>query len=381
MTRMFAAWLAASLAVTATAGAQELRLTKPAVRLAHQFSGINGFRELSDGRVLVADGIDDVVLRIDLATGKIDTLGRAGPGPGEYKSPDGLFALPNDATLLVDLGNARMSVFDGTGKHRESFPIAQGQPGAGPGPVPLIFPRGTDSRGRIYFQPVGGGGDSGSVVRWDRAAARFDTVAKVKLPPLITRTSGGPNSRNVRQQPPPYPVQDNWAVAPDGRVALIRAPGYRVDWAAAGGRTTGKLIPAPPVPVRAAEKKEFMAESAANGLSVSIENNNGQVSMRFARGRRDDDGDEPDTEGMEWPAAKPPFTGTSAVGPDGRLWVERSVAANAPRSYDLIGPAGDVVGRVVAPAGRRLIGVGAKGAYFRHVDADGISYLERYDVR
>ncbi len=380
MIRTFVTGVAISGAIAGIAAAQEIRLTKPAVRLAHQFSGINGFRELSDGRVLVADGIDDAVLRVDLATGKIDTVGRAGPGPGEYKSPDGLFALPAGATLLVDLGNARMSVIDAAGKHRESFPIAQGQPGAGPGPVPLVFPRGTDSRGRIYYQPVGGG-DSGVVVRWDRAAARFDTVGRVKLPPLVTKTSGGPNNRNVRQQPAPYPTQDSWAVAPDGRVAFIRAPVYRVDWVPATGSkpSLGKPIAATPVPVRAAEKKEYLAEVAANGLSVSIENNNGQVSMRFARGRREDD-DEPEPDGMEWPETKPVFTGATAVGPDGRLWVERSVGAGAARGYDLIGPAGEVVGRVVAPVGRRLVGVGTKGVYLRHVDADGVSYLERYDL-
>ena len=331
-------------------------------------------------------GIDDVVLRIDLAGQKIDTVGRAGQGPGEYRSPDAMFALPGGATLLLDLGNARMAVFDGTGRFKESFPIAQAQPGARPGPIPLILPRGTDGLGRIYYQPMAPGpkADSGFVVRWDRAASRFDTVARVKLPPLVVKTSGSANNRQESQRQPPYPIQDSWTVGVDGRVALVRAPAYRVDWIEPAGATTaGKPIATTPVAIRDAEKKEYLAEAASTGLSVSMENVNGNVSLRFARGRRarDDSDAQPDLKGQEWPATKPAATGTAIVAPDGRVWVERSVAANTARGYDVIGKNGDVVSRVTLPVGRRLVSVGARGVYARHVDADGINYLERYDLK
>ena len=371
-----------SLAVTTSAVAQpEVKLAKPAARLAHQFSVIGGVRELTDGRVLVADGIDNVVLRVDLATQKLDTIGRSGQGPGEYKAPDALFPLPSQATMVVDLGNARLSIFDGSGKYRESIPIAQGQPGQGA--FSLIFPRAVDAAGRIYYQPLGGGprSDSTVVIRWDRAAGRSDTVARVKLPSMITKESGGPNNRNMRQRPTPYPPQDFWAVAPDGRVALVRAPGYRVDWvSAAGARTVGKPISAAAVPVREAEKKEYLADQAANGLSVSMENRNGRVSMNFTRGRSDGAREEAeDIAATEWPAVTPAATGLVLAGPDGLLWIERSVPAGAARVYDVVGPDGGVVRRVTLPVGRRVVGFGARGVYARHIDADGINYLERYD--
>ena len=361
---------------------QDRTLANATARANHQFSSILGLRELPDGRVLVSDGIDNVLLRIDLATSRIDTVGRGGQGPGEYKAPDALFALPGDATLLVDLGNGRLSVFDGGQRYRESIPISQGTPG-GPGGFTLIIPRGTDGAGRIYFQPMGGGprADSAPVVRWDRPAGKFDTLAQVKLPALITKTSGGANNRRVAQRSPAYPVQEGWLVTSDGRLALVRAPTYRVDWVAPPGqRVVGKPIPAAAVPVRDAEKKEYLAESAANGLSVSIENNNGSVSMRFSRGRQqgEDPEEPPDLSAQEWPAVKPTVTGLLAADPSGRLWVERSVPAGAPRQYDVVGPDGGVTMRVGFPAGRRLIAVGAKGIYARHVDPDGINYLERY---
>ncbi len=375
--------LAVALMCPRRGAAQDLTLAKPAARLGHQFSTIGGVRELADGRVLVADGIDNVVLRVDLATQKIDTIGRAGQGPGEYKSPDGLFPLPNWGSLVVDLGNARLSIFDAAGKYRESIPIAQGQPGQGG--FALVFPRAVDAQGRIYYQPMGAGpqADSGVVVRWDRASGRFDSVARVKLPPMITKESGGPNNRNTRQRPAPYPAQDAWGVAPDGRVALVRSPVYRVDWVPPSAPSIiGKAIVAPPVPIRDAEKKEYLADAAANGLSVAMENNNGQVTMRMSRGRMDNGPrDEPDLTGNEWPASKPTATGLVVAGPDGRLWVERSVAAGAPRTYDVFGPAGSVVGQVRLAAGRRLVAVGARGAYVRHIDGDGINYLERYDLK
>ncbi|MFN0181982.1 MAG: hypothetical protein ACKVZ0_24530 [Gemmatimonadales bacterium] len=362
---------------------QERVLSKASARLNHQFSSILGLRELSDGRVLVSDGIDNVLLRANLATQKLDTIGRTGQGPGEYKAPDALWPLPGDGTLLVDLGNGRMSLFDGLGKYQESLPIAQGTPG-GPGGFSLIIPRGTDGQGRLYYQPMGGGprADSAPVVRWDRAAGKFDTLALVKLPAMITKSSGGPNNQRQMQRPPTYPVQDAWTVGADGRLALVRAPGYRVDWVAGGKRVVGKPIPASPVPVRDAEKREYLAELASNGLSVSVENNNGSVSMRFGRGRqgRSGDDEQPDLGGQEWPATKPAFTGVLAVDPAGRLWVERSVSAGAPRRYDVVGPDGAVMMQVALPNGRRLVAVGAKGAYARHVDPDGINYLERYDL-
>ncbi len=371
-----------SLAAAAPAAAQpEAKLVRPAARLAHQFSTIGGARELADGRVLIADGIDNVVLRVDLATQKLDTVGRSGQGPGEYKAPDALFPLPGQATMVVDLGNARLSIFDGAGKYRESIPIAQGQPGRGA--FSLIFPRAVDAAGRIYYQPLGGGprADSTVVIRWDRASGRSDTVARVKLPSMITKESGGPNNRNMRQRPTPYPPQDSWAVAPDGRVALVRAPVYRVDWvSAAGVRTVGKPIPAVAVPIREAEKKEYQADQAANGLSVSMENRNGQVSMNFSRGRSDGAREEAeDIAATEWPAAKPAATGLVLAAPDGILWIERSGPAGAARTYDLIGPDGAVARRVTLPVGRRVVGFGARGVYVRHIDADGINYLERYD--
>ena len=79
------------------------------------FSYLSAVRELADGRILAADPISQVLLRLDLDAGTVDTLGRHGAGPQEYKGPDQVFPLPGDSTLLVDLGNGRLTVIDPEG--------------------------------------------------------------------------------------------------------------------------------------------------------------------------------------------------------------------------------------------------------------------------
>jgi hypothetical protein len=227
---------------------------------------------------------------------------------------------------------------------------------------------------------MGGARDSAPVLRLDRAAGRTDTIAQVKLPAVVTRTSGGPNNRNVSQRPSPFPVQDVWAVSPDGRVALVRGAPYRLDWATGGSVKAGSAVPASPVRVGSAEKKEYLEFMAANGLSVAVEANNGSMSVRMGRGSQGRGS--PDASEYEWPETKPvfPADGVTAA-PDGTIWVERSAPARAVLVYDVFGAQGEVIRKVSLPQGRRLVGVGAKYLYARALDADGISHLERYEFR
>jgi hypothetical protein len=161
----------------------------------------------------------------------MDTVYRSGSGPGEYKSPDLLFETPAGGTLLVDLGNARLSFYDAALKYKESMPIAKGEPGRG---MMMVMPQAVDAQGRIYTQAIMR--DPGS--KTDSAPIRFD---RMKGPATPSPSSMGevevPSSRP--QQPPmsmrPVPFRDEWAGA-DGRVAIARAANYaRVAGGQAGG--------------------------------------------------------------------------------------------------------------------------------------------------
>jgi len=373
----------APLPAQARPGVPERRLGQPEARYAEPFSLIAGVRELPDGRVMVSDPVEETLVVLTLATGQSDPVGRVGQGPGEYKTPDRLFPLPDGGTLLTDLGNGRLSVFGPDGRYRESFPIVVGGTPGGPGggrPVFLLASH-TDSQGRLYFQQPGGGGgprpaDSAAVLRYDRRASRLDTVAFVKVAPPIERVSGTANNRNVQLSPPTYPRQDAWAVAPDGRLAIVRASDYHVEWVGPGGRVRGQPVTVRPVPIRDGEKREWL-DRLGTGLSVAVENRNGEVTTTFSRGRRAPQGPDPDS--FTWPDSKPPFSSSSAlVTPEGELWVERSVAAGAAREYDTFDARGAHAARVILPAGTQVLGFGRGTVYVVRRDADDLQYLERY---
>lgn len=379
-TTLVLTFLVLSSIASGEAQVAERRLTTADARFPHTFSSIRGLRELPDGRVMVADGIDEVVMMADLKTGKGDTLGRVGQGPGEYKSPDALYALPGGGTLLVDLGNGRLNYLGPDGKYRESSPIAMGSPPR----MSIIIPRGVDGQGRVYFQPAMGGlrggiPDSASVVRWTRASSAFDTVGRVKLPEVTTRQSGDASNQRMSQRPKPFPVQDSWSVGPDGQVAIVRGREYRVDWITADGRVVrGRPVPVAAVPIRDADKREWVAEQA-NGLRVSMENRNGQMTMAFGRGGNPDQEEEDAIAATEWPAAKPPFSAVF-VSPTGEAWVERSVPAGSPRVMDVFDGTGSLKMRVTLPSGRRLVGFGNGVIYLRHSDESDLQHLERYRI-
>lgn len=361
-------------------GTPETRLTRPDAQWEEPLSSIRGLRQLTDGRVLLSDGIDNVLLRLDLARQQADTIGRTGAGPGEYKSPDQVFGMPGGGTLLLDLGNGRLTDYLADGKVKESLSVARGEPGQGL--MLVVPPLAVDGQGRIYFQVRGGGPggappDSAPVIRWDRARDTFDTLAKVKLPSVRVSTSGSANNRNVQMRPRPLTTEDGWAVAPDGRLGIVRAADYHVEWLALDGRVIrGPAIPYSPVKVTMADKKEWISQTG-DGVSVSVSNNNGEIRTSFARGRGGRTPPSPDD--FEWPEVKPPFAAGSVVAaPDGNLWVRRYTAAGQPAAYDVFGSDGRLARRVILPAGRRLEGFGTGTVYLSRADESDLRYLERY---
>ena len=164
---------------------------------------------------MVADGLGQVLVIADLASGAADTIGAEGQGPDEYREPDGLFVLPGDSTLLVDLGNGRLTAIAPDGSLSAKPRRSRSPPNAG---LLLVLPRATDSGGGIYFQQMGGMDagrglpDSAAVVRFDRASGAYDTLALVKMPESKVSESGGGNDRNVMMRPVPLSAEDAWGV-------------------------------------------------------------------------------------------------------------------------------------------------------------------------
>jgi hypothetical protein len=239
-------------------------LTQPEATYPEAFALVQRVRELANGRVVIADPLGQVLLIADMKSGKADTLGGVGQGPEEYRQPDAVYPLPGDSTLLVDLGNARLTVLDPDGKFGKTMPMTQGSPGPGGGLL-IVMPRGVDSKGRVYFQPIGGGmargfPDSAAVVRLDRQTGAMDTLAQVKLPEVRQTRAGGPGNQNVSISMLPLSPRDAWAVAPDGRIAVARSSDYHVEWVSPDGEVTrGMPVGYRPVKVERADKEEWAA--------------------------------------------------------------------------------------------------------------------------
>lgn len=360
----------------------EENLDEPEAIFPEALSLVRGVRELPDGRLMVADPLSQVLLIADLDAGRADTLGGVGQGPSEYRQPDGLFALPGDSTLLVDLGNARLTVIGPAGEFGETMPITQGEPGRG-GRFLIVMPSGVDGRGGLYFRRFGGSPgaalpDSAPVLRYDRGDGAIDTVANVKLPTLVRSSSGGASNRSVNIRQRPMSPEDGWGVGSDGRIAVARADGYRLEWMHPDGRVVrGPTNPFTPVKIGRSEKEEWVERLQVGGLRMSLTVENGERRMSFSRGGGGVD--VPDIDSYDWPETKPAFEPNGVwVTPEGVVWLQRHVAAGERPLVDVFGADARLKARVRLPAGRRIVGFGAGTVYLIRTDDLGLQYLERY---
>jgi hypothetical protein len=352
-------------------------LSPPQAEFAEPFSSLSGLRELSDGRVLVADRLEKAVRLLDLRSGTFREIGRVGPGPGEYQMPGGLLPLPADSTLLVDFGNMRLTVIEPSGRMGESWSMLSSD-------GEMRNPSGVDRAGHLYFTAMGGfrpgsdgPPDSIAILKWNRAAEAGDTVASLPSPEsaVSMRSSGGGGGFQLRGMSP-LAARYGWAVDASGQVAVVWPEDYHVEWI----DPRGKRRASPPVrydPVRVTEEdKKAWADGMANATGVMIAggsaSSSGARTVRLPR---------PDPADMDWPAVKPPFEASQIrFAPDGSLWVQRYVKHGAPTVVDIFDREGRPVRQVAYPAGRRFLGFGNGVVYLVHKDADDLEWLERYGI-
>ena len=364
--------LGAQSVPTRTIGGAEAEFAEP-------FTRVSGVRELRDGRLIVADQRDQTLQRIDLGTGTATPVGRRGSGPNEYDMPVDAFAMPGDSTLVFDPNNQRYLVVGPDAKPAGTFTLgdATGMRAIG------RRVRGVDAQGRLYYQgssvPALDGNDglprealdSVPIVRWDRKSGRHDTLGMIKGTEMQLGGSSRGNRRVVMFRQQPLAASDDWAVAPDGRVAVARSGKYGLDWIANGKRTAGGAVAYTPIRVTAADKKEW--EQQARSARPMMHAGSGG-------GGRLPPPPPPDADEMEWPEVKPPFTASAAlVTPEGEAWVRRTVPAGEKRPhYDIFDAQGRLVAKVVLPEGTRLVGFGKDVAYLVRTDEDGLEWLGRY---
>ena len=348
------------------------------------FSFLNGVREMPDGTILAADPLAQLLLRIDLGTGGSDTLGHVGPGPQEYEQPDQVFPLPGDSTLLVDFGKMQLTEVGPDGVFGEGIPMAL--PGGDRFPI-LLQPRFVDDSGRLYDQASrsrdGGPQDSVAVVRFDRGTRALDTVASAWYPEVPqTRSRGG------GFLPRMLVAMDAWAVGNDGRIAIIRAKDFSVEWRFPDGRfEVGPSHHFPTFPVERADQNAVLAEARNSGISMtSATSRDGSVSrMTMSRGLSRS-GDGPEVDDFGWAETLPPFHQDRIwVSSKGEVWIERYLPVDSLPRMEIFDEGGFHRGSIHLPPRRRLIGLGRSEegdelAYLVRNDEYDLKWLERYRV-
>ena len=361
-------------------------LREPDAAYAEPLGMIQTVRALPDGRVLVADPLGQVLVAIDMDAGTADTIGRRGAGPGEYNQPEGVFPLPGDSTLLIDLGNGRLTVLGPDLEAGETMPLAFGDPQRGD--MAFVLPSGTDQRGRIYFQgmPIKMGGpglvefpDSAPIMRLDRGAKTIDTLGMVRLRRLDKVTTGSGRSLSVDVEEYALWPEDAWHVGPNGRVAAARTDGYYVEWIDEDGSHPGPDVPYVGLPVRRVDQDAWIDERYATAMSVQMGITNGVQTTSFSRGGPGSD-DSPGPEDFHWSDEMPPFVANAVrVSPEGEAWVQRSVPAGAEVVYDVFDAEGNRTEQVVLPPGRRVVGFAEEFVFVVRRDEFDLFWLERYE--
>jgi hypothetical protein len=375
--------LPAGLLLAAPIGAQNVptrTFSKPDAEFSEPFTTVSGIRELKDGRVVAIDSRDKIVEIVDFRTNSATKIGREGSGPGEYALPMSLVALPGDSSGVYDVLNRRMLAILPDGKAGDFIQMPSG--GGGRGMVVMgSGPRGTDRLGRFYTQgpPISMGpsgpvaADSSPIERLDRRTSKRDTLAWLHLPKNSSQVSGSGGRMSIRMGAPnPFAPQDQWAVAPDGRIALVSAEDYHIDWVSPDGRRTRT----PPIRfdrLKVSERhKQEWRDRMKQSTGIMMTNNNGKMSATQVPMNNVP---EPD----EWPEYMPPFLNNAvSFAQDGTLWVQRTTPAGQPPTFDLIDGAGKVVQRVTLQQKSRLAGFGNGTVYVARVDEDDLQYLQRY---
>lgn len=357
-------------------------LGEPTVVFPDDFGAIQTVRELDDHTVLVADPLGGALYRVDLDAGTRAPIGSEGQGPAEYRQPDAVWPLPGDSTLLIDLGNGRMTALGPDLTFGPTSPLSSGDPRSG---LVVAIPQGIDALGRVYAQSIGGGmgspPDSGAVLRVERGSLAIDTVAMYKVSDVVRTESGGVGERSVSIQQVPLSPEDAWGVAPDGSVVIARSGDYHVEWHASdGGVTAGDPVPYEPVSIGTAEKERWVRGQGRGGGGIGIRvemSDGGAIQTSFGRGGGGSGQREIDQ--YQWPETEPPFyDGRIVVDRLGRAWVRRHVEPDEDATYDLFDRSGDRVATFTLTGDRDVVGFGEDAVYVVSYDDFDLSYLERY---
>jgi hypothetical protein len=365
---------------------------------------LENVRPLSNGRVLVNDRIRQRLILFDGTLRRFTTVADTAEGARNPNGSSSPFIIPflGDSTIFVDRDARAFVVINPNG--------AIGRTMAMPNVADMLYlsigergAQGFDPQMRLVYSAarvrprtvppantdttfsVGWTHDSNAVIRrgFDSPADTLALLVRPSSKSWTFRFGGSTSSRGAQN---PIPTTDDWALLPDGTVAIVRSHDYHIDWIHPDGTVTATpkmafdWLRIPP------EEKERLADSI-NRKPASDPRTAGPPPARSLvpgmPAPTMPQFPQMSFDAEELPDYYPPIRlGQVKSDPEGNVWIlpTTSVLADGGLIYDVVNRQGEVVERVKLPAGRRLLAVGAGGVVYMAYTPKGLVRLERAHV-
>ena len=400
------------------------------------FRAVTTVRQLPGGRLLVNDILGRRVVMLDSSLSIVsvvaDTTSATANAYGTR--PGGLIAYRGDSSLFIDPASLSMLLIDPSGKIGRvmSAPRANdvgflvGGPFGSPGfdaqgrlvyraPPRFVFTGPPPSAGQLPQFPTPP--DSAALVRFDLATRKLDTVTWFKTPKVNITINRSPEGEvRVSSVVNPLPQGDDWAILPDGSIAIVRGRDYHVDFVGPQGVTSAPKIPFEWERLTDSAKVAFIdsAKVALEKMRASgqlnfggfgpvttrtvVDSGPGRAGSRGAGARdsasatatRDSAAGRANTpfpslslvQPSDLPDYKPAFVpGSTRADPDGNLWIRTTQNVDGRPVYNVINSKGQLVDRVQLPQNRALIGFGSGGVVYLGVRDGTTAHLEKARVK
>jgi hypothetical protein len=444
--------IATATALPSLAAAQQrppVRQLGPVVATsADSLSSISGLRSLPNGGVLVNDVTGRRLLLLDtrLATSVVVADTTSATATAYAGRTGGLIPYRADSSIFVDPSSMSMLVIDGSGKIARVMSVPRTQDVqmlAGP----LSTSVGFDPSGRLIyrgspFRAFGGGGagggrgpggftpptfpDSLPIVRVNLATRQLDTLAFGRIPKIKLDITQNDGRVSVTTEINPLPTVDDFAVLPDGTLALVRGQDYHVDYYNSDGTKTSspkiafdwqrlsdedkvafidsvkamraRQLAANPNTGGAAALGGLLGGGGGSGQQITIigggDGGGGGAGRRPGAGAARAGGDAGGGGGggpqinfvapSELPDYKPAFfAGSTKADAQGNLWI-RTIPTKKIEGgpvYDVVNRKGELVDRVQVPLNSSIAGFGQDGSVYLAVQNGGTFHLEKAKLR
>ncbi len=437
--------LVSVLCAAAPLAAQQLPPVRPLgavtkVSPAELLGSVTSVRPLPDGGAIVNDLTRRQLLVLDADFKVKSVIADTTPATANSYSSRiaGLMQYRGDSSLFVDPQSLSMLVIDGKGEVIRVMAVPRPEDAnfmiGGPFGTPGVDPQGRivyrgfvrpNMRGMNMGGPPQPGqpfrtpqmADTAPVYRVNLATRALDTATYFKIPSSsVSMTQDDKGAMRISLMTNPMPTVDDWALMPDGRIAVLRGKDYHVDWLGLDGTWSatpkipynweriddeGKQKFLDSTKVELEKQRETLNRNLASGIAGAAQAMGGgagggggmRIEMRMdgpggGGGGRPQQGVQQISAPAinmvpvkELPDYRPAFKqGAVRADHEGNLWIRTTQPSDAGAIYDVVNSKGELVDRVKVPFGRVISGFGPGVVYMGVQDEKG-ARLEMAKVR